>query len=571
MTFIHPRVKHSRNLIQEYYPRVELPDTIPCPIILDQPVCKIETILDHEAIEANNAFIIDDNDEVNTEDQQNTPDMNFNKNSPENDINQGNCSSKRKARNVPNVKRYKFKPSTQNKAKKEIESNSDEFEPLEMVQKLPNESDLDISIVEQEKEPKSTNWKSQNVTKTELTKKKIVSPTKEDIIEAEMDNDEPKINVADWKSKEQPKQSIVVVKPPEPISAQDNLKSEAINVAIPKIAPPEGQPRLLLLPPSQHDAVNPRLLRAKPKSNSLNVLIRAPENPPPLRPPSAPDNIRHPCIKRPGLRPTSKSVQASDSSYDKKVQDPVIIVTPQEESKSETQKSHEEIKSENKTAEKAETQKPEIEFVDADVIVKGATDQIENIISSKKISERKKKREALSKYTVSFESKAHMGMVRNYVRIFENDEPLYSLKTKKSVDGKEIVVTKGHEAHISSANKDGIIIVANESCDFSLREGSNIGTELVTIRFVPNGSNNEMIQRIFLHNMDDHRSPVVLTGSIEENKVNTIVFKDGSDFTWLKATFLGSNTMNVESVKSIGPMRCLAISLALFTYKNEKY
>ncbi|EAX94531.1 hypothetical protein TVAG_429730 [Trichomonas vaginalis G3] len=544
MTFIHPKSKHSKNIIQEYYPHVELPDSIPCPIPLPNEYLKMGIPMDQNEIQENNAFIIDGSDDENEASLPTNPsidDKNKNK-LTENDINQGNYPLKKKSKQVQNIKRRKFKPAMIRKTEQENESDSDSLMQVETIQKLPNESDLDLSLMETGPQKKQKDWKK----KTQLQRPKPVSPTKIDDIpelKEEMEEEKPKINEVDWNSKEQPKQTVIIIKPPEPISETHDTPKIPL-----QIRPPSADKPMPSLPRTHAAAINPRLLKARPKPPTLLANVRAPENPECERPLSAPDNERMPVYVRPGQRP---------ASYSSQNQEPVKI----------------EIKSENKPEEKKEEEKkPQIEFVEPDnenVIAKGSTDQIEYILSSKKLSQGKRKKEEKTHYTVSFESKMHLGMVRNYVRIFENCEPLFSLKTKKTKEDKEIAVCKGHDAHINSSNKDGIIIVANNATDFSLREGSNIGTELVTVRTnLPDGKSKSR-NRIFVHNLENSKASVGLTGFVEENQINKMSFKDGHDNIWIKLTFLGSNTINAECNKYIDPMRCLTICFALFTAKDD--
>ena len=156
---------------------------------------------------------------------------------------------------------------------------------------------------------------------------------------------------------------------------------------------------------------------------------------------------------------------------------------------------------------------------------------------------------------------------RTYVKIFENATPLYSLKFKNSLNDGNINVSVGANAHISKGSHFATIIVANAKSDFSLRQGTFEGPELVTVRTTLNQNDGKSGHAIFIHNFKNY-GPIDLIGYW--SNISCLEFREkSSNAVFAIFNFLSSTTINAKCCEVIDSLRCLAICFALFMSRKN--
>ncbi|OHT12220.1 hypothetical protein TRFO_18133 [Tritrichomonas foetus] len=159
------------------------------------------------------------------------------------------------------------------------------------------------------------------------------------------------------------------------------------------------------------------------------------------------------------------------------------------------------------------------------------------------------------KYTVTREKKAHLNGRRLFFSLFDENKILYAAKTKTK-NSKTINIKKGSEAHLS-AKSDAIILVGNEGRNFSLRNKSNTGEEIITIKVSPPKNKSNEIRKMtinFFEPMKD--TPLVLTSNYSKMKKdhnfkiksikNNILTEKGKDQNKLIIRRSNDNDLEIE-------------------------
>lgn len=96
---------------------------------------------------------------------------------------------------------------------------------------------------------------------------------------------------------------------------------------------------------------------------------------------------------------------------------------------------------------------------------------------------------------------------KTHFQFYSGESPILHAKFKASSRRSSIGIAKGTNSHISSKNFEAILLYGNDYCDYSLRMGSSINHDKLTIQFrnVDLGKPREM--NVFYYN--DHSSPPI--------------------------------------------------------------
>ena len=151
---------------------------------------------------------------------------------------------------------------------------------------------------------------------------------------------------------------------------------------------------------------------------------------------------------------------------------------------------------------------------------------------------------------------------RRFIKIFRDSKPLYSVKIKNILTDGNIGVSVGGDPHIAASEHVGTIIVANDKTDYSLRNGTYQGQELITIRTTINQNDGKSGHALFIHGIQGI-SPIELYGYYRGDRALEFRKKDSKE---VYATFsmLTSSTINVNCCDFIDAMRAFAVCFALF-------
>ncbi|EAY15137.1 hypothetical protein TVAG_392540 [Trichomonas vaginalis G3] len=310
----------------------------------------------------------------------------------------------------------------------------------------------------------------------------------------------------------------------------DNIKprinDESWNSSSPvQDSPPNGFAIKLpnaISPPKSPGIENPRLLKAKQKLS--NRIYSPPNGVPQPSPPSSPVPRNRPYIRR-GTPPQDKRVKTDNLGSDTTVSDSNITGDEQSENI--------------------------IKKGEAKLDVKAAEHQEDSLSIGQ-----------ILKYTISIEIKNKLGFPRYFFKIFNENDALFSFKTKKIVDNQSIFIEKGSDPHISSENAEGVILIANNIKDFSLRGKSLQGKELITLRILEKDH-----IKLFWYNSESQTQSTSLKAIFTKGSIETVDIVDGKKNIWAKFTLLSSNTFTSECFSRFDPMSIITIAFVLFVNK----
>lgn len=86
-------------------------------------------------------------------------------------------------------------------------------------------------------------------------------------------------------------------------------------------------------------------------------------------------------------------------------------------------------------------------------------------------------------YLVTREKKTHLNGRRLFFHLYIGSELIYTAKCKTK-SAHHVYIMKGDDAHLGS-DADALILIGNDSSDFSLRKKKNLGSEVMTVRILP--------------------------------------------------------------------------------------
>lgn len=333
-----------------------------------------------------------------------------------------------------------------------------------------------------------------------------------------------------------------------------NWKAQGKNIPTEVITPKRTNPRLEMAMKKAHKS-------AQPVKSVFGKDIK----PPPLAPPSQkmPGKGKRPMIKR-----KSKSVTSEEHSGSEKEESLSNESSSQENSSSyklkgailkaitSTNKQNQEEKEKEKQTKTipAQTNEPS-----RDTINVKAINKMHNCIKTSplQIDDEMK----FSTFICSLEDQGKLTK-RRFIKLFKDSEPLYSVKIKNILTDGNIGVSAGGDPHIGAREHAATIIVANDKTDYSLRNGTYQGQELITIRTTVNQNDGKSGHALFIHGIQGV-PPIELYGYYKDDR--TLLFKK-KDSTNIYATFslLTASTINVNCCHLIDAKRALAVCFALF-------
>ncbi|OHT04584.1 hypothetical protein TRFO_27912 [Tritrichomonas foetus] len=86
-------------------------------------------------------------------------------------------------------------------------------------------------------------------------------------------------------------------------------------------------------------------------------------------------------------------------------------------------------------------------------------------------------------YLITRDSKMHFNGRRLFFSFFDGSNQLYAAKCK-SKNAESVFIMKGTKVHLGET-ADALVLVGNDSSDFSLRKNTNVDDEIMTIRIIP--------------------------------------------------------------------------------------
>lgn len=86
-------------------------------------------------------------------------------------------------------------------------------------------------------------------------------------------------------------------------------------------------------------------------------------------------------------------------------------------------------------------------------------------------------------YLITREKKTHLNGRRLFFHLYNGSELIYTAKCKTK-SAHHVYIMKGNDAHLGS-DADALILIGNDSSDFSLRKKKNLGSEVMTVRILP--------------------------------------------------------------------------------------
>ncbi|OHT09132.1 hypothetical protein TRFO_22146 [Tritrichomonas foetus] len=112
-----------------------------------------------------------------------------------------------------------------------------------------------------------------------------------------------------------------------------------------------------------------------------------------------------------------------------------------------------------------------------------------------------------------------------------------------------------------------VILIANGRRDFSLRQESITGLESMTVRVAHENAKSltKHEYTTYLYTKVNMFAPLRMFGRTENGSVNNINFIDSLDLSIaMKATKVSKNFINITATEAVSPLRCFALSIALF-------
>lgn len=452
--------KSGKNIIRDFTVIIELPDTIPSPILLDK----------ESRSKSQSSFFVDEGLSLDDD----SDDLFF---------------------------AHNTSPKAKHKSRTKLSQNSVNSDKAS----TPTRKRRGNPSTGTKKKPKFTNLSCPNSIDSDDEIKKIETtysmPDMKDYEDSDKEeNFEININKENWQSEQKPMSVSMPLRPP------------------PAISPPRG-----------NYGENPRLMKARLKASKIDASNSGASASPVPSPPSSPVQRVRPYIRRGAPHP----------DHAMKIDSPTV--TQSDNTISEGSIFTDDQNSSGAVEEQKNSSQP----------------TPENSVQPKQTDFNSKKN-----YTISYEVKKNkLGASRKYCKIFENSEALFSIKTKNSIDNTTIEIQKGSDPHISGGGSHGIIIVANDEKDFSLRETSEYSPELLTFRYVEKDR-----YRLYLHEFEN-RPTLNLKATIRLNELQTIDFTEENYGLFIKLTFLNPTTISVQCSPSIDPKRLLTIAFALFVNK----
>ena len=144
---------------------------------------------------------------------------------------------------------------------------------------------------------------------------------------------------------------------------------------------------------------------------------------------------------------------------------------------------------------------------------------------------------------------------RTYFYIKNDFEILYSMKMKGSPIDSTYFIDNGSETHLSSKTHNSILIIANQLRDFSLRENSIVGSELLTIRYFYPIKNN-----IYFYNLKNKQN-IILIGKWINDKILEFS-KQNKNKKWIILNYLNKSTIELKCLSIIDSLRCFSIGIS---------
>jgi hypothetical protein len=121
------------------------------------------------------------------------------------------------------------------------------------------------------------------------------------------------------------------------------------------------------------------------------------------------------------------------------------------------------------------------------------------------------------------------------------------------------VISEGNVVHLSTITPAGVGVVGSEPTDFSLRLGRVTGFEMLTIQI----RMLESVSTLFLFILSPRSNEVIsLRGALSRSSIALTNVKTGQ--TWVKVSFADENGILIDQHESLGPLRALALAIALF-------
>lgn len=86
-------------------------------------------------------------------------------------------------------------------------------------------------------------------------------------------------------------------------------------------------------------------------------------------------------------------------------------------------------------------------------------------------------------YLIKREKKTHLNGQRLFFNLYIGNQQIYTAKCKTK-SAHHVYIMKGTDVHLGST-ADALILIGNDSSDFSLRKKKDLGAEIMTIRILP--------------------------------------------------------------------------------------
>lgn len=187
-------------------------------------------------------------------------------------------------------------------------------------------------------------------------------------------------------------------------------------------------------------------------------------------------------------------------------------------------------------------------------------------------------------YLIKREKKTHLNGRRIFFNFYLGEQQIYTAKCKTKT-AHHVYIAKGNEAHLKSTS-DAVILVGNDSSDFSLRKQEDLGNEILTVRILPPKTSADKTRRMtisFFNPLEGTPNKVFSKNpnlnpdgkvehdfqgrfSIESVKNAVLVSKiEGQNMLYIRKT--GSNEIEIEPKFKHDMLWIFAIGIASFMSK----